>query len=157
MPMIKRIHSRLLLMLIFGIACVRMVARILPITRTARLSHREAQRLGVKQGILVRSQGYTLHATGNFPYVRVAATDPAKKAPVPVEIAALSSPEHPASGSRSQPILKHKQQPTSVKPFCDPACDDCNDCTECGCTDCTDCGTDCACTTFTTTSTDVCA
>jgi hypothetical protein len=158
MRMVKRIHSRLLLVLLIAIACVRMVARVLPISRTARDAKRETQRLGVKQGPLFRAQGYILHPIGAFPYVRVTASDPLTTAPVPIEIVALSKKEQHSPDNASRPVLAHKKPSTVLKPFCDPACDSC-DCTECGCgcTDCTDCGTDCACSTFTTTTTDVCA
>jgi hypothetical protein len=148
MRMLKHVHNRLVLFLIFALACLRVVARVLPISRAARAANRNALRDGVQRGVLVRTarsddRSYALQATGAFPYVKVSMAAPAGAVPVPLEIASLSPGEAKAAKKRGSHALTRKQAPTATKPFCD--IEECDDCTDCGgCTDCTDC-TDCTC------------
>lgn len=152
MRIMKQVHNRLLLFLIFALACIRVVARVLPIGRTARAASRDALRNGMQRGLLVRAlgsgeQSYALQATGAFPYVKVvAAAAPSQAVPVPVEIAGLApKAAKTAATSKSSPhALTSKEQAAAAKPFCLIE-EDCTDCTDCGgCTDCTSCA--CSCT-----------
>lgn len=152
MRILKQAHNRLILLLIFALACIRVVARVLPVGRTARAANRDALRKGIQRGLLVRALGsseqpYALQATGSFPYVKVVpAVARAQAVPVPVEIAGLA-PKAARAAKAAKPsahALTRKEQKAAVKPFCIPV-EDCTDCTDCGgCTDCTSC-TDCVC------------
>lgn len=154
MRMIKKVHGGLFLLLIFALTCIRVVARVLPISRTARAAKREALAKGVHRSLLVRNaklagSSYAMEATGSFPYVKLVSVS-AQAVPVPVEMAGLSAPvgPKPAATKKAAHALTRKAKPAAAKIFCDPS--NCSDCTDCGgCTDCVDCTTTdgCSCTT----------
>lgn len=150
MRMLKQVHSRLFLLLVLALACIRVVARILPISRAARAAKRDELRNGVQRSLQVRTVGaggrsYAVRATGSFPYVRVVSMSMQEQVvPVPVEIAGLSPAEIGKSGHKAAShALTLKSKPAAPETFC--LLTDCTtDCTDCGgCTDCTTCCTDC--------------
>lgn len=158
MRMLRQVHNRLVLLLIFAVACIRVLARVLPISRTARAANRIALDKGIRRGLQVQQAGragrsYTLQATGAFPFVRISMSAPLRAVPVPVEIASLAL--RGASVKSSAPhALIQKTAPVcilddSLLLDCCTDCTSCTGCTDCGgctgCTSCTDCtcGTDC--------------
>lgn len=98
MTMLKRLHSRLLVLMIVALTCIRVAAARVWTFGTAKSNgsfpsnskHGLRLRAGtpVKSG--ARFRHYALEVAGNFPYVRV---KPAfrRSVPVPLEIAALST------------------------------------------------------------------
>jgi hypothetical protein len=158
MPTMKRVQNRLLLLAIFALACFRIVARVLPMSRTARAAERSALRKGIEQGVRIRAAGaggrtYALQAAGRFPYVKVSLATPARAVPVPVEVASLSPTTTQRSARPSEVCVEDPDaavaghgNPRLIEECCTDCtdCSDCADCTDCtcSCTDCTDC-TDC--------------
>jgi hypothetical protein len=94
MLMLKKAHNRLLLLLLFGVACMRLVARVLPVNWSTHIGEGAVRAKGIRRGLLARAvrstgQSYALETTGAFPYVRIVPVA-TRAVPVPVEIASLS-------------------------------------------------------------------
>jgi hypothetical protein len=158
---LKKLHNRLLVSLVFALTCVRLaVAGTFP--SAERAAHQIPRSFPGRRGLLFRfsglsargelGRGYGLEMTGTFPFVRVISSS-IDVIHVPIELAALPSfgvSDRTDSGqSESTPVI-YRANPDSLgadpEPIQDvrPACIGCS-CGGGGCSSCGDCGSCASC------------
>lgn len=144
MSRIRKLHSRLIIYLVFVLACIRTVmARMLP-----GESPKDASTVDESAAILDPSPvqpaassavhpQYALQAIGVFPYVKLVPIT-AKSVPVPIEVVKL--PANSPAGTGSALLVHRAQIPTVPMQFFR----NCNCSCSCSCS-CSDCSCSCSC------------